>query len=91
MYEPLREADGTATGVMALAHEITEQVLSRKKIEESEVHFRLLADMMPAKISNADATRNATYLNKQWLEFSGLNFEELKDFGYHKMIHPDEV
>jgi two-component system, chemotaxis family, CheB/CheR fusion protein len=33
IYEPLREADGSISGVMALAHEITEQVVGRKKIE----------------------------------------------------------
>ncbi len=91
LYEPLLEADGTVSGVMALAHEITEQVLSRKKIEESEAHFRLLADLMPVKISNANAGGNVTYFNKSWLEFSGYNFGDLKDFGYHKMMHPDEV
>src|SRR5664279_4516483 len=66
-------------------------VLARKKIEESEEHFRLMADLMPAKISNADAAGNVTYFNKHWLTFSGYTFEELRDFGYHKMMHPDEL
>ncbi|MEP6713220.1 MAG: PAS domain-containing protein, partial [Ferruginibacter sp.] len=35
IYEPLREEDGTISGIMALAHEITEQVVARKKAEES--------------------------------------------------------
>ena len=47
VYEPLREADGTVSGVMALAHEITEQVLSRKKVEESETKFRTLIEEAP--------------------------------------------
>ena len=47
VYEPLREVDGTISGVMALAHEITEQVLSRKKIEESEAKFRTLIEDAP--------------------------------------------
>ena len=47
VYEPLRETDGTISGVMALAHEITEQVLSRKKIEESETKFRTLIEDAP--------------------------------------------
>lgn len=47
VYEPLREIDGTISGIMALAHEITEQVLSRKKIEESETKFRTLIEDAP--------------------------------------------
>ena len=47
VYEPLRETDGTISGVMALAHEITEQVLSRKKMEESVTKFRTLIEDAP--------------------------------------------
>ncbi len=91
VYQPLRDADGSIKGVMALAIKITEQVLARKKIEESEKHFRQLADMMPAKISNADVHGNLLYFNKKWLEYTGKNFEELKDLRYHTIMHPDEL
>jgi len=91
VYEPLREADGTITGVMALAIEITEQVITRKKIEESEKYFRQLADMMPSKISNADADGNILYLNKKWIDYTGKSFEELQGLGYYNIIHPDEL
>lgn len=35
VYQPWRESDGTISGVMAMATDITEQVENRKKIEES--------------------------------------------------------
>lgn len=44
IYEPFREEDGTISGVMALAHEITEQVLARKKIEEAEQKTRIVIE-----------------------------------------------
>lgn len=91
VYEPLRDADGSIKGIMALAIEITEQVLARKKIEESEKHFRHLADMMPSKISNADTDGNLLYLNKKWLDYTGKSFEEISGLGYHKIMHPDEL
>ncbi|RYZ23270.1 MAG: PAS domain S-box protein, partial [Sphingobacteriales bacterium] len=59
--------------------------------EKNEKHFRHLADLVPAKISNALPTGEVTYFNKQWLEYSGMNFEDLRDFGYHQMMHPDEL
>jgi PAS domain S-box-containing protein len=89
-YEPLRDTHGSIKGVMAIAIDITEQVVTRKKIEESEKHFRQLADMMPAKISNADVDGNVLYFNKKWLDFTGKNFDELKDLGYQNIMHPDE-
>ncbi len=37
VYEPFREADGTISGVMALAHEITEQVVARRTAEAAVI------------------------------------------------------
>ncbi len=90
IYEPLRE-NGLITGVMALAHEITDLVNARKKIEDSEKYFRQLADLMPAKISNTSANGSVIYFNQNWLDYTGLSFDELKEFGYRKIMHPDEI
>ena len=90
VYEPLREADGTISGVMALAHEITEQVLSRKKVEESEKQFRQMAEIMPQKIWTSDAQGNKNYFNKTLLDYAGFTFEELKGSGWQKIVHPDD-
>lgn len=61
------------------------------ELEESERYFRQLADMVPVKISNALPNGDATYFNKQWLDYSHMTFEELRNFGYHHLIHPDEI
>jgi PAS domain S-box-containing protein len=41
VYEALKEEDGTVSGIMMLAEEISSQVYSRKKIEESEERLRM--------------------------------------------------
>ena len=41
-YQPYREYDGRIVGVTALCQDVTEQVLSRQKVEESEAKFRSL-------------------------------------------------
>ncbi len=41
VYEALREADGEISGIMAVASEVTAQVVARKKIEEAEERARL--------------------------------------------------
>ncbi|WP_230383947.1 PAS domain-containing protein [Pedobacter endophyticus] len=91
VYEPLKDADNKPFALMIVAVDITTQVLARKKIEESEKHFRSLADIVPAKISNALPGGEVTFFNQQWLDYSGMNFEDLRDFGYHEMMHPDEI
>ena len=91
VYEPLRNEYAEIVGIMALAIEITDLVLARKKIEESEKYFRQLADVMPSKISHADTDGNLLYSNKNWLNYTGKSFEDLKGLGYYNIIHPDEL
>ena len=43
LYMPLRGSGGIITGVMVLANEVTEQVLARQKIEQSESRYRTLS------------------------------------------------
>jgi PAS domain S-box-containing protein len=91
VYEALFDEDGSISGVIAVADEITEQVVIRKKIEESEARFRLATNLMPAKITNANPAGGVTYCNKEWLDFTGVDFEDFKNFGYHNVMHPDEL
>src|SRR5690606_960938 len=88
---PIMENDGIITGIIVVSAEVTAQVLAHKKMEESEAQFRQMTELMPNKISNKDPEGRVTYFNKSWLEYTGMSFEELKGFGYHKTIHPDEL
>lgn len=47
IWEPLRDKDGRVSGLMAVAHEITDQVKARKRAEESEARFRTLIEEAP--------------------------------------------
>lgn len=51
VFQPFKEYDGAITGVMALCHDVTEQVRSRKKIEESEQRLRSFIESAPFPIS----------------------------------------
>jgi PAS domain S-box-containing protein len=90
-YQPMYNEFEEIYSILVFGYEVTEQVLAKKRIEESELHFRQLADLMPAKISHADKEGNVLYFNKHWLDFTGLNFEELENLGYYNILHPDEL
>jgi two-component system, chemotaxis family, CheB/CheR fusion protein len=89
-YQPMRKQDGTITGIIAIGYEVTEQVLAAKKINESEKQFRLVAELMPQKIWTSDAEGNKNYFNQTLLDYAGFSFEELKDAGWQKIIHPED-
>jgi two-component system sensor histidine kinase VicK len=91
VYQPVADASGAVADILVVAVDVTQQVNSRKKVELSEQHFRQLADLVPAKISNALPNGEVTFFNKQWLDFGGMDFEDMKKFGYLKMMHPEEI
>ena len=51
VYEALKEADGTVSGIVAIAIEVTAQVVSRSKVEESEHKVRSLVENAPFPIA----------------------------------------
>ena len=50
-YEALKETDGTISGVVGIAIEVTDQVLSRSKVEEGEQKVRELVENAPFPIA----------------------------------------
>ncbi len=57
----------------------------------SREYFKFLADNIPVIVWTTRSNGEADYFNKQWFEYTGLNFEESKDSGSQKVLHPDDV
>ena len=91
IYQAYKDMDGNIEGVAIIATDVTAHAILSKKFKESEANFRQLAELMPDKVSNADAQGNITYYNQHWLNYTGLSFEALKDWGWDKMIYPDDL
>ena len=73
-------------------HELTEQAQKAESaLRESEARFRLMNEVMPQKIFTTDSAGLVTYMNPQWIAFTGLPFEQLKGAGWMKLVHPDEL
>ena len=51
VYEALKETDGSISGIIAIAHDVTAQVLSRQKAQENEQKVREIVDNAPFPIA----------------------------------------
>ena len=51
VYEALKENDGSISGIIAVATDVTEQVLSRKKVKDSEQKVRAIVENAPFPIA----------------------------------------
>ncbi|MEH6680299.1 MAG: PAS domain S-box protein [Sediminicola sp.] len=51
VYEALKDSDGTVSGIVAIAIEVTDQVLARSIVEESEQKVRAMVESAPFPIA----------------------------------------
>jgi PAS domain S-box-containing protein len=59
--------------------------------EKARERFRFMAESMPQKIFTATPSGDVDYYNCQSMEFTGLPFERIKDWGWTQFIHPDDL
>jgi PAS domain S-box-containing protein len=59
--------------------------------ERARERFRFMAESMPQKIFTTTPAGETNYLNRQWMEFTGLPFEQLQNWGWTQVIHPDDL
>ncbi|MGH8759619.1 MAG: PAS domain S-box protein, partial [Burkholderiales bacterium] len=78
-------------GVVCYFWDISREVLAREAIAASEERLRFMAESMPQKIFTAKPNGDVDYFNQQWTEFTGLSFEQIRDWGWLQFIHPDDV
>jgi PAS domain S-box-containing protein len=90
----IREADADLLEMMGTVAGGVGQFIERKAAEDelrrSEQRFRQLADAMPQIVWTARPDGNIDYLNRRWIEFTGLP-ETLGNDGWGQILHPDEA
>lgn len=89
-YAARHDVDGLVSGVMIVGIEVTGEIELRRKIAESEEHFRSLVDNSPATMWITDDQARCTYLSRNWYEMTGRTPEEDLDFGWVENVHPED-
>lgn len=89
VYEAFREGDGNISGIMAVATDVTDQVLARKKIEESEQRFRTLAETLPQLIWMTDENGDQQYASSRWEEYTGIKPTGTET--WQQIVHPGDM
>lgn len=70
---------------------LARETSARIRAEESEQRLRFMAESMPQKIFTFKPNGENDYFNPQWIEFSGLNLEQMHSKGWEQLIHPDDL
>jgi len=62
-----------------------------EELQASESQFRTLANSIPQLAWIADPDGSVSWYNQRWYEFTGTKFDEMRDAGWQKLIHPEHA
>ncbi len=86
----IRKEDDSEKLILLAFEDITEQRNAEEIQSQIQKRFQFIADAMPQKVWTADAVGNMDYFNKTWMDYSGLPFDSLKNWGWGNIIHPED-
>jgi PAS domain S-box-containing protein len=86
-----RGPDGRAVRLVGADFDVTDQMLVRETLRESEQRFRLIADSAPVPIWVTKLDRTRSFANQAYVDFLGLPYEEAIAFDWRKVLHPDDL
>ncbi len=81
---------GESVGLLATAVEVTANVLREQALRASEQRFRTMADAVPVLIWVCDTRKQCTYLNRPWLDFTGLDMKQGVGEAWEASVHPED-
>src|SRR3954471_8685308 len=86
-----RDRDGRALRLVGAHIDVTDQMLVRETLRESEERFRLIADSAPVPIWVTKLDRTRSFANQAYVDFVGLPYEQAIAFDWRKVLHPDDL
>ncbi|HEY0651856.1 MAG TPA: PAS domain S-box protein [Chryseosolibacter sp.] len=82
---------GNVTGVIALCQDVTEKVLARKKIQESEERFEAAVQAVEGVVWTNSVDGRMLGEQPGWSALTGQTFDEYHDYGWASVVHPEDA
>jgi PAS domain S-box-containing protein len=91
VFAPIVEASGDVGGIFVQGYDVTERHLAELALRESEQRFRLIADSAPVPMWVTRLDRKRSFVNRAYVDFLGITYEEAMDFDWRTVIHPEDA
>jgi PAS domain S-box-containing protein len=98
-YQPFYDENKiTPTGVLVIWHDVTERVLLKqelnnktKSLQETNEKLNSFLEAVPQIVWTNLPNGEIDFYNQQWFNYTGLNYQQSKDWGWQAVIHPDDL
>lgn len=91
-YQPYYEDDqAKAKGVLVFSTEVTDQVLTKRKIQESELHLKLAIEIAELGVFNIDLKTNKVVYTRQIMDWLGLKEQNMPFSEFFARIYPEDI
>ncbi len=92
--------DGSIKYVRAVAHPVEDKsgetefvgaLMDITSAKEAEDRIRLMIDTVPAQLWTETPEGVVDYVNRRWIDYTGMTLEEAVGSGWNRMVHPDDL
>jgi PAS domain S-box-containing protein len=88
---PLRDAGGHIVRWCWLLTDIDDRKRAEDALRASERNLKLIIDTIPAVAWSARADGSVDFFNQHYLDYVGLSAEQVMDWGWTAVVHPDDL
>ena len=89
-YNPLLDEQGRTAGIFGVVTSVSGDARTEQRIRESEERFRLIADSAPVLMWVTKLDRSRNFVNRAYVDFLGITYEEAVNFDWRDVLHPDD-
>ena len=91
VYEPLYNSENKIDGIMSIAADVTEQVVTRQKIEKSEERFQAAIEAIQGILWTNNGKGQMEGVQRGWASLTGQTYEQYQGYGWANAVHPDDA
>jgi PAS domain S-box-containing protein len=92
--------DGSVKYVRAVAHAVKDKsseiefvgaLMDITSAKEAEERTRLIIDTVPAQLWTESPEGVVDFVNRRWVDYTGMTLEQAVGSGWNRMVHPDDI
>lgn len=91
VMQPIKNRFGAVSGIFVQGNDVTDSIVARNALRDSEARLRQLANNIPHLAWIADATGSIHWYNDRWYDYTGTTFEQMAGWGWQSVHHPDRL